>query len=113
MNTRSRDAALARMERHHAELLELCAKAYGVGDYAGQDPDPEAAAELESVLEAQISNEEQADLELVGWSPKWKKNLAGFVCMMLDMAEDDVFEVSVGPGLAPVDPNATEPQTRL
>ena len=103
--------ASARMGQRHQQLLDLCARAHGVGDYAGCDPDDEAAAEMEALLGAPISDDERADLEAVGWKPNWRKNAVGFARMMLGMAEDGDFKVSVGPGLAAVDPNA-DPQTR-
>ena len=103
------DTAKTRIDERHRHVLRLVAKAHGIGDFAGSDPDPEAEAQLEALLEAHPSDEEMADLEVVGWKPNWRKNVVGFACMMLDLSDD--FEVSAGPGMAPVDPSA-EPQTR-
>ncbi len=104
-------AALARMIERRAELLGLCACAYGTGDHAGRGRNRDALARLEALLEAPPSEEERADRHLAGWSPKWRKNTAGIVRLALDLAAEGDFEVIVGPGLAAVDPRA-EPRTR-
>ena len=109
MMGRDDKAAMKRMDERHRRVLWLVGKAHGIGDFAGVDPDPEAEAQLKALLDAPLSGEEMADLEVVGWKPNWRKNVVGFACMMLDLSDD--FEVSAGPGMAPVDPSA-KPQTR-
>ena len=99
-------SARARMDERYRQLLALCAKAYGVGAYAGFGPDAEAARQLEELLDTSPSEQELADLQVVGWSPSWRRDFRNSILLAREMAGDDI-EVSEGSGLTPVNTNVT------
>lgn len=111
MMPESLKAAHVRMDQRYRHLLALCDGAYGVGACVGYDPDPEAAVQLGALLDAPISDEERADLELVGRWADWRRDIIDwYIPAAREMAEGDIRYVT-GPAPAPVDPNAG-PQAR-
>lgn len=86
-------SARARMDERYGQLFTLCAKAYGVGAYAGFGPDAEAARQLEELLDTSPSEQELADLQVVGWLPGWRRGFRDSMLLSRKMASDD-FEVS-------------------
>ncbi len=92
------------MDERYRQLLALCAKAYGVGARFG--PDAEAARQLEELLDTSLSEQELADLQVVGWPSSWRRDFRNSILLAREMAGDDI-EVSEGSGLSPVNTNAT------
>ncbi len=88
-------SACARMDELYNELLSLGARAYGAGMYAGVGPDPEAAERLEKLLDAPPSDQELADLEVVGWLPTWRRDFVSAILHAREMVGDE-FEMSDG-----------------
>ncbi len=92
MNERVDKGAHARMDERYRELLDLGARAYGTGMYAGDGPDPEAARRLEELMDAPPSDQEVADLEVVGWPPTWRRDFVDFILRAREVVGDEFGE---------------------
>ena len=80
------------MDELYNKLLALCARAYGAGMYADVGPDPEAARQLEKLLDATLSDQELADLDVVGWLPTWRRDFVDFILHAREMVGDEFGE---------------------
>ena len=93
------------MNDRYNELLSLGARAYGAGTCAAVGPDPEAARRLEELLDAPPSDQELADLEVVGWLPTWRRDFVNAILRAREMVGDE-FGQSDGPVRDATDPDA-------
>ena len=100
-----RSSARRRMDERYRELFALCARAYGSSMCGGVRPDPEAARQLEELLDADPSPEELADLEAVGWPPTWRRDFVNAILRAREMVGDE-FGQSDGPVRDATDPVA-------
>ncbi len=96
-------SARARMNACYRELLALGARAYGAGMCAGVGPDPEAARQLEELLDAPPSDQELADLEVVAWPPTWRRDFVNAILRAREVVGDE-FGESDGPARDATDP---------
>ncbi len=100
-----RNPARRRVNDRYSELFALCARAYGAGMCAGVGPDPEAARQLEELLDAPLSDHELADLEVVGWLPTWRRDFVNAILHAREMVGDE-FGESDGRDRDATDPDA-------
>ncbi len=100
-----RHSPRARMDELYNELLSLGARAYGAGMYTDVGPDPEAARQLEQLLDAPPSDQELADLEVVGWLATWRRDFVSAILHAREMVGDE-FGESDDPVRDATDPDA-------
>ena len=105
MEHHRRSAAQRRVDERLTQLLDLFRKAYGTLEFAGVGPGPEAARQLEELMDADLSLEEWYDLEVVGGLPTWRRNTVDAILREKEKVGDE-FEQLDDPDRGATGPDA-------
>ena len=77
--------AKRRMDARFERLQAMCARTYNVGKY---DPLSEAAVALEKLLDATPSEQELADIVVLGSTLDWRREYLDFILLARSIAND-------------------------